>query len=418
MLSVLLGEPTRVSQRLLFRQSTRFHSRAFCTTSTALQTPSDRPHHAPTEAGRAHTQPHPHPLPSDLRGEVPESIWGKTNRQLHATPGHPLNTLRVEIENYVTGVYPQGTFDVLSDLSPIVSSTACFDDLLVPSDHPSRSANDTYYLDAAKTRLLRTHMTAHDSALLRGGSKGAICTGDVFRRDTIDRTHYPVFHQVDAFRLYSPGVPRDEIEHDLKQMLLGLAQHLFGNDISTNWQGDYFPFTEPSFELEVQWNDTWLELLGCGLLHRDVLTKAGVPQDVNGWAFGLGLERIAMVLFNVPDIRLFWSRDERFSKQFKDGDLTTRFTPFSNFPKVDKHISFWVDGPFHENDFCHVARAVGGDLVESVEVIDQFEKKGRASICFNVTFRSLHRNLTHVEVNQIYNEMRNSVASTLPVTLR
>lgn len=224
---------------------------------------------------------------------------------------------------------------------------------------------------------------------------------------------------MDAYRLYAASHDRKAIEKDLKAVLENLRRTLFGPDADLRWVDAYFPFTTPSFELEVFWKGDWLEVLGCGLLHRGVLRKTGVPEDVNGWAFGLGLERLAMVLFDIPDIRLFWSCDERFLSQFRDGSLNQKFKPFSVYPGVEKHVSFWLDDAgFHENDFNQVVRAVGGDLVENVRVIDRFDKDGRTSLCFCVMFRSIERNLTHVEVNDIYDRLRQHVASALPVTLR
>lgn len=335
---------------------------------------------------------------------------------LHLTPCHPLDTLRRAIEEHIHHTHPS-LFTTNNNLCPIVSTTECFDDLLVPFDHPSRQPSDTYYI--TDTTLLRAHMTAHDSNLLRSGVTAALLCGDVYRRDTIDRTHYPVFHQVDAYRLYDAGYPRAKIEHDLKNVLENLARKLFGHQIELRWVSAYFPFTDPSFELEVKWCGDWLEVLGCGLLHHQVLNRAGIARDVDGWAFGLGLERLAMVLFDVPDIRLFWSKDNRFLEQFSDGSLHQRFRSFSVYPPVEKHISFWLDAnTFHENDFHQLARAAGGDLIESVRVIDKFVKNGRTSICFAVVFRSMERSLTHAEVNEIYEDLRNHVASSLPVTLR
>lgn len=365
------------------------------------------------------------PLPESHRGRVPTNIWEKTNTNLHTKPNHPLNILRKTIESHIQNTDESCMFNMNTSLSPIVTSEHCFDDLLVPSDHISRNASDTYYID--DNTLLRTHMTAHDPYLLRSGMKAALSTGDVYRRDTVDRTHYPIFHQMDAFKLYQTNSlikskTRHQIENDLKNVLVDLAHTLFGQGAKFRWVNTYFPFTTPSFELEILWNnDEWLEVLGCGLLHNEVLEKSGLNSDeVQGWAFGLGLERLAMILFNIPDIRLFWCTDERFVKQFNDNfhlkDM--KFKPFSAFPPIEKHLSFWVNGQFHENDFCQTARAVGGDLIEHVEVIDRFQRNGQESLCFNVVFRSLHRSLTHVEVNEIYESLRQQVATNLPVTLR
>lgn len=94
------------------------------------------------------------------------------------------------------------------------------------------------------------------------------------------------------------------------------------------WCDCYFPFTDPSFELEIFFNGKWLEVLGCGVMERQILQNTGRPND-RAWAFGLGLERLAMVLFDIPDIRLFWTDDKRFTEQFKAGELKQKFKPFS-----------------------------------------------------------------------------------------
>jgi phenylalanyl-tRNA synthetase alpha chain len=353
------------------------------------------------------------------RGLVPEVIWARMSAQLHLRRGHPLCMLREAIEAHFHAAAP-GIFHTPRGLSPVVSASACFDDLLVPADHPSRAESDTYYLDEERTTLLRAHMTAHDVALLRDGHRAFISTGDVYRRDTVDRTHYPVFHQVDGVRLFD-GMASEAVVEDLRSVLEGLARVLFGTAAEMRWVDGDFPFTSPSMELEVQWGGEWLEVLGCGELRRGVLERGGVSNPATrGWAFGLGLERLAMVLFGIPDIRLFWSEDPRFHEQFAAGDMSTRFTSYSVYPPVCKDVSFWVDelGRFHENDVHEVAREVAGDLVERVECVDEFLRAGRTSLCFRVTFRSMDRSLTHDEVNELYHEVRTRLSARLPVTLR
>lgn len=105
--------------------------------------------------------------------------------------------------------------------------------------------------------------------------------------------------------------------NDLKEGLEGMVKELFGQDTPQRWVDAYFPFTNPSLELEVYYDNEWMEVLGCGVIQQAILEKANRGHDV-GWAFGLGLERLAMVLFKIPDIRLFWSTDERFLNQFKE----------------------------------------------------------------------------------------------------
>lgn len=202
--------------------------------------------------------------------------------------------------------------------------------------------------------------------------------------------------------------------------------------LKVRWVEAYFPFTSPSWELEVFWQDEWLEILGCGVIKQDLLINSDVPNRV-GWAFGLGIERIAMLLFNIPHIRLFWSRDERFLSQFRAGEIT-RFEPFSKHPPCYKDVAFWlppsaVTGgssaaggalPFHENDVMEIVREIGGDLVEDVTCIDEFThpKTGRKSMCYRINYRSMERTLKNEEANDMHDQVRKRLVSQFGVELR
>lgn len=139
-------------------------------------------------------------------------------------------------------------------------------------------------------------------------------------------------------------------ERDLKQVLENLAREVFG-DVEMRWIDAYFPFTEPSIELEIYYNNEWMEVLGSGVIHDRVMLNANmdISREV-GWAFGLGLERWAMKLFDINDIRLFWSQDPRFLNQFKANEIT-KFKPYSKFPACYKDIAFWINEDFNENEF-------------------------------------------------------------------
>merc|ERR1712232_696727 len=302
---------------------------------------------------------------------------------------------------------------------PIVTTKQCFDDLRIEPDHPGRSPSDTYYLSDDK--LLRTHTSAHQSQHLRQGHECFLCAGDVYRRDEIDASHYPAFHQLEGVKLFDPEkvgtasgeewINSDEckmIGDDLKQTLEGLMDHLFG-PVEKRWAEDYFPFTEPSYEMEILYEGEWLEVLGCGVIHTEVLDMAE-RSDRRGWAFGLGLERLAMILFKIPDIRLFWTDDERFQKQFKKGQIST-FKPYSKYPPCYKDIAFWIPEDFVENDFFEMARGIAGDIVERMELTDEFThpKTNRTSKCYRITYRSMDRSLTDEEVNSLQDELRESV---------
>jgi phenylalanyl-tRNA synthetase alpha chain len=195
------------------------------------------------------------------------------------------------------------------------------------------------------------------------------------------------------------------IAADLKATLEGLMDHLFG-PVEKRWADDYFPFTEPSFECEILYEGAWLEVLGSGVIHTEVLDMAG-RADRRGWAFGLGLERLAMILFKIPDIRLFWTDDERFHKQFKKGQIV-EFKSYSKYPPCYKDIAFWLPEKFVENDFFEIARGIAGDLVEKIDMTDEFTnpKTGKTSKCYRITYRSMGRSLTDDEVNAMQDELR------------
>jgi phenylalanyl-tRNA synthetase alpha chain len=216
----------------------------------------------------------------------------------------------------------------------------------------------------------------------------------------------------------SEAAQTELIVSDLKSKLEGLAAHLFGANTEMRWVDAYFPFTNPSVELEIYFQDEWLEVLGCGVIHPQILQNAGRPYD-KGWAFGLGLERLAMILFGIPDIRLFWTDDDRFHSQFASGEII-RFQPYSKYPPCYKDISFWIPEGFHVNDLNEVVRHVAGDLVEEVVLLDDFvhPKTQRTSHCYRISYRSMDRSLTNGEIDRLQELVRDQSAQGLGVELR
>eukprot|EP00803_Ostreobium_quekettii_P006794 evm.model.scf_48.13 EVM.evm.TU.scf_48.13 scf_48:88292-90928(+) len=361
-------------------------------------------------------------ITADPANNVTDNIFSKIGVNLHQQRGHPLCTIKEAIYDYMDKEFP-GVFSKHDNLYPVVPTVANFDDVLVPLDHVSRSPNDTYYVN--KATVLRCHTSAHQAELLRKGEGNFLATGDVYRRDTIDATHYPVFHQMEAVRVMKEDYwratglePVVACERELKATLEGVARHLFG-DVECRWVDAYFPFTEPSFELEIYFNGDWLEVLGCGVMQQSILDD-NYAAGTKGWAFGIGLERWAMVLFDIPDIRLFWTDDERMTKQFPPGDLSARFKPFSKYPPCFKDMAFWVSPEFSENNLCELVRSVAGDLAEEVKLIDEFTnpKTNRTSRCYRISYRSMERSLTDEEINEVQFRVRDAVAEKLKVELR
>jgi phenylalanyl-tRNA synthetase alpha chain len=352
---------------------------------------------------------------------VSPNIARRVGMNLHRRPLHPLGILQKRILDFWR---PQ-SFQIYDNLSPIVSTELCFDNLRIPMDHVSRSPSDTYYLNSRT--VLRTHTSAHQIELLKSGVDRFLVSGDVYRRDEIDRSHYPVFHQMEGVKVFTDGaVDEQSIKTELKDSLEKLALHLFGPEIDMRWTDTNFPFTDPSFELEIYFDDEWLEVLGCGVVHPDIFTNAGRAGE-RGYAFGLGLERLAMVLFQIPDIRLFWTDDERFHKQFASGEIAP-FEHYSKYPPCFKDMSFWIDSDssasgssaYHVNDLNELVRDVAGDLVEQVSLIDDFvhPNTGRTSHCYRISYRSMDRSLTNQEIDSLQEQVRERTVKELGVELR
>jgi len=191
---------------------------------------------------------------------VPEKVRAKLGADLHLQPGHPLHIIKRTIEMHFEA-QPGEPYAFFDSLPPQVSVEANFDELLIPPDHVSRAPTDTFYLDEGT--VLRTHTSAHQNELMRAGQRAFLCSGDVYRRDTVDRSHYPVFHQTEGLKIFEEwGNGPDaqgRVEEDMKRTLDGLARALFG-EVETRWNTDYFPFTEPSWELEILFQGEWLEV--------------------------------------------------------------------------------------------------------------------------------------------------------------
>ena len=333
---------------------------------------------------------------------IPEHIQNKIGKNLHLQPNHPISIIYQKIRK----LFPD--FHVVDCLPPFVSVKNNFDLLRIPQDHPSRSKSDTYYTE--NDYVLRTHTSAHQVPLLsQGFSKFLVC-GDVYRKNDIDATHYPVFHQLEGLKLC------DNPAEELKDTLSKVIKELF--DAEFRFKDDYFPFTHPSWEVEVNFEGRWLEVLGCGVVHPEVLTNAGI-KNATGWAFGLGLERLAMILFKIPDIRYFWSEDPRFLNQFQEGKIT-QFQPYSKCPPCSKDTAFWISPKFNEREMFDLIREIGGNLIESVTLIDEFhdDKNQRTSKCYRVIYRDFDRTLTNEEINPLNNKIREVISSNLEVKLR
>jgi phenylalanyl-tRNA synthetase alpha chain len=254
--------------------------------------------------------------PRDSLTNVPPSILSLIPRALFLQPSHPISTLRALIEDHFGP-----TFQSITSLPPIVTPQQNFDELEFPADHPGRSPSDSYYLN--KDWMLRTHTSAHEVQVFRAGIPRWLLTADVYRRDEIDRSHYPVFHQMEGAKVVAPeemdhlskenerfraeldasniqvqdlstineANPWQEwhkhehaelvnanLKHSINSMIYGLfggRAKKGGEPLQVRWIDAYFPWTSPSYEVEVFFDGKWLEILGSGVVQQAALTRSG-----------------------------------------------------------------------------------------------------------------------------------------------
>jgi phenylalanyl-tRNA synthetase alpha chain len=196
----------------------------------------------------------------------------------------------------------------------------CFDALNTPADHPARDTQDTFYVGSQGRPLLRTHTSSVQIRVMEKQPPPIriIVPGRVYRRDNADATHNPTFHQIEG--LY---VDKNVTVGDLKGTVEFVFKELLGNEVKLRFRPHYFSYTEPSLEIDFtsplvkRLGKDWMEIAGCGMVHPKVFENVGYDPEVwSGWAFGFGIERIAMIRYEINDIRLFYENDTRFLNQF------------------------------------------------------------------------------------------------------
>ncbi|MEK7208804.1 MAG: hypothetical protein AAB677_00915 [Patescibacteria group bacterium] len=323
---------------------------------------------------------------------------------LSRQPNNPLYALVQQVR-----LMPEFKDFDLIQIPEIVPAKISFDLFNFAPDHPARGRSDTYYLD--EENILRTHDTVMWYYYLQrpevkekiavGEPLGVLCYGKVYRKDEIDRRHMNVFHQMGGLYLV-PDRQQTLAFADLKNILMDITKNLFGAKVNLRFNPDTFPYTDPSLEVEVEKNGQWIEILGGGLPRPEVLANFGV-QGYNGWAFGFGLERLAILSLDLPDIRLLWSDDPRVKKQLKLGQ---KYQAVSKYPSIIRDISFVVPKTFVPNNYFDLIRDLGGDLVEEVALIDKYGDEvkwgaGQTSYTYRIIYRSLDRTLTNKEIESL-----------------
>lgn len=342
---------------------------------------------------------------------------------LSRTLGSPLQ----DLVSRITNLPNFSSFDIIQ-VPEVVPASISFDLFDFPANHPARSTSDTYYLNDQE--ILRTHTTVMwyyylndpriKERIAQKQTVGSFCFGKVYRKDEIDRKHMNVFHQMDGWFL-TPKTSKLLTTQDLEEVLSSIAISVFGKSVKYRFNPDTFPYTDPSLEMEIDLNGSWVEVLGCGVVKGSVLEKLGVdPEKYNGWAFGFGLERLAILSMALPDIRLLWSQDERVKKQLKLGH---KFTEVSKYPPVIRDISFIVSSDFIPNNYFDLIRDIGTTLVEEVELVDKYENpekfgEGKVSYTYRIYYRSPERTLTATEIEPLQEKLYAQTAELFNAQLR
>ena len=448
---------------------------------------------------RVHRERHNVQIPDDvqIRGKTFETDQKQYNLTkhllqlverggMHKDPLHPIGLLSACIQQHFNSTYKKNTrtplFTIMTDIHPVVTTHQQFDSMLIPKDHISRSKTDNYYVN--ENLVLRAHTSAHQEELMKQGLDNFLVFGDVYRRDEIDRTHYPAFHQLEGVKLFNNAdlpfeklvgisttageahirtetsqtgysqMDTDFIVEDMQNTLIHLVKKLLGDDLlEYRWNSDYFPFTHPSYELEILYNDQWVEILGCGVIEQQILDNCTVSNK-KGWAFGIGLERLAMLMFKIKDIRMLWTNDELAKKSYQNlisnlyrdmGVDTSNLEEinglnsipnlkidqvkklsmpqnYSKVPAIVQHLSFFkIDENINQNDIFDLIREEAGELIESVTLQDTFfhPKKKMESNLFEMIFRPVgDRALSHSEVNVVTDRIKERLLDEFEIEKR
>ncbi len=336
----------------------------------------------------------------------------------------------------------------------VVNEWETFDLFNFPDEHVARRTSDSYFIqkdeNKSNSMLLRPHTSVMwkyfledakwKEILEKNWEVNVLSSGKVYRVDDVDPTHHECFHQIDWLKIIEKN--KEEITQEtLKEVLKNVIHTIFWDDIKYRFNKDTFPYTKESLEVEVMFNWKWLEVLWAWIVLPSVMKKLWLDSEkYNWWAFGFWIERLAMTLKQIPDIRLFWSTDERVIKQWWNFEA---YKEISNFPPVYKDISILVPKEKFKKDeseskkswdlelkneadlfeIAWITRDIWWDLIEELKITDIYENdkkfwNDKKSVSLKITFRSLERTLTNEEINKMYFQIRGKIQNELNYNLR
>ena len=373
------------------------------------------------------------------------AIFDWMERKCHLAEDNPINLVKQRVYNHFqrNHVDENGKplFPTFDHFSPITLEQS-FDRLLLPVGHFNRSNAETYYFN--KDTILRGVSSVHLSYLIAEGYDRILCTGDVYRHAAYNPTDAAVFHQMDMQRLFTKEElhtgnfsgnifeasartskeadvegqvvhTRDAVESvmfDMRQTVEAVVKELLGGGVKCRWKHYYCQFAKPCNELAVMHQGEWLEILVGGVLRQELVDQAGATDTI-GWNCRLGLDRLAMVLYNVPDIRLL---------QLKHNDITkilTSLDPNFDTGLFNREVVFLIpsdmDIVMFQYHFYELVRITAEDAVQEVKLIDQFPKSGIVAQRYRITYHSWVKSLSESDVNAHHDLIKELASSKFKV---
>ena len=396
-----------------------------------------------------HTQIGNEKFPVDSMTNISTEVLQQMEKKLHLNGNNPISIVKQRIYDYFQRKHVkecgEPLFAIFDDLSPVTTTAQNFDYLLIPKGHNARSKLENYFLN--ENTMLRCHTTAHAPDLIGMGHCNFLLSGDVYRRDKFDSTHSSIFHQLEVQRLFTKKdlfgndiskslfdadgrgstLETEEKQHahsieavralslDLKRTVEELVFELLGCDVKYRWKPYYVQFGRPAYEMEVLVEGNWLEILGASVLKQEILDRAGVADKMT-WSCGIGIDRIAMVLYDIPDIRLLRNKNAKFSRQFS----SMIFEPHcSSCPTFYREVAFKLpqnmDETVFEYDFYELVRRAAENVVQTAELVDKFPRNQR----YRITYKSWDKVMNNEEVDihhALLKDLANSKFSVKVVT--
>ena len=382
---------------------------------------------------------------------ITPTVSSLLEKQLHVSPDHPISIVKQKVYEYFQKNHVDQNrnplFTTFDDLSPVTTQAQNFDYCLMPDGHKDRSEDENIFIN--EQTMLRCHMTAHVVDLIEKGYSRFLCSGDVYRYDMYDNTHSDLFHQTEVTSLFTADelhlrevfdktirmstsdteerqlVHTEEavtaISSKVKEIVedIILGELLAGEGIKYRWVDNYLPFSRPDFDMEVMFNDEWLEIASAGMLKQEIVDRAGATDKIN-WNFALGLDRIAMVLFKIPDIRLLSSSDERVLASLSEnpGGYSSTGHPFHW-----KELVFWIPydiGSYSfERKFYQFLRMVAGDSVERVMLVDNYQHPETKQVQhrYRITYRKWEKPMGKEDVDMCHDSIKKQAEKYLKIEL-